>query len=824
MRPFVLHRDEEEPVYAALETRLEESIRRPPCECFDCQDGFYTAREQREEPRLSYRDRLSNVEAERRARSMVEKIHIFGEALKSRLEVLADVLMSRWTKLSQEKRRALLKGAAPELEENQWLIPRYSYQRERLYIHQRNLRRRHQLLLPWLNVEVLTTNPLVLFALLHYRTIYDPPRWAAFDSRQLTLCWAAGFFDVDFSKKCVVMYGENYGSLVDWEEKAAHRAEILGFPRAILVLEAQAYLLEVLDNIVSRILAGVDSSQLPRTEKWKALVNNKVFKEPGAVELWSPYTHPAFSPPPKFDSKYLVSLAKSRQDATADHLLYLQCDAAYMRRHLKIMFATEIFKKATEADKGLMVARRIRLEVRNHHWWQWIEAECRHVDMMREMYHGDADPSSALPLQYELALGALELLIVNQVIYRAQRLEELLPYVPGLKEHWDIDTESKPANAIGMLRRNTQANTQETLINDPLDWCLVQLLGKPDAQRTFDHAMLFAMLEEHMAKKPSERARLDEVIYQVLSDIAACHEMLLIVRSHRPLFKFRKLDDVRRTENRSPWRPLLFGKFSNESGVCREIGTSFIKDFYRATPPTGPKTQAWLNHYRVLRTHLLKFWESIRETIKRDFKLSGFNPTEIDSHLKVVSANLSEQYIMGERHEEDTIIAAIREREKPQNVPKFIESDSPVVPTVPRQEKAKTRGRPPDMVDSSAPEGDDSHQQEEFPGLFKATPIELTKQDSLDVIQLMFPEKDDAAKSVLWDRFVHAMADAGFIATNNSGSPVSFKHRDGDGRIVFHRPHPDSKIDPIMLRNMGKRMAKWFGWRRDLFSMCDKDV
>lgn len=49
------------------------------------------------------------------------------------------------------------------------------------------------------------TNPAVLFALLYYRTAYSPEYWAAFDSRQLNMGWAAGLFDVDFLAKCVIM-------------------------------------------------------------------------------------------------------------------------------------------------------------------------------------------------------------------------------------------------------------------------------------------------------------------------------------------------------------------------------------------------------------------------------------------------------------------------------------------------------------------------------------------------------------------------------------------------------------------------------------------
>ncbi|KAL5583726.1 hypothetical protein FOVSG1_015077 [Fusarium oxysporum f. sp. vasinfectum] len=467
MNPFTLYRDDGSsvPQYRATVESVEASIARPPCECVDCQNGFYTVKEQYS-PGLSYRRRLSDKEAERSVLSAVEDIHRRQASLTKRIDVFGDVLLSRWKKRSQAKREALLKEAAPELEEDQWLLPRYTYLRERLYIHARSPTQRRQLLLPWLNVSA-----------------YSPQYWAVFDSRQLTL-WTSGFFDVDFSAKCVVMYGHQYGSLVDWEEKAAHRADTLGFPRAMLVLEAQAYLMEVL------------------------------------CKFWSPYTNQAFSQPPELDSNYLLTLAKTRLDETGDHLWYLQCDAAYMRRHLKTMFATEIFQKASEPHKAVLLAQRIRTEILNYHWWRWIEMECRHVDAGRKRFRDNVYPGTPLPIRYDKALGALELLLVNQVIYRASRLEELLPFVPGLQKHWNLEPGANLPNTIGFLKREASANAQEALTEDPLDWCLVQLRAKPDDQRAFDHAMLFAMLQDHLSSNLSERKRLDEIIYQTLSDLS----------------------------------------------------------------------------------------------------------------------------------------------------------------------------------------------------------------------------------------------------------------------------------------------------------------
>ncbi|KAH6980450.1 hypothetical protein EDB80DRAFT_825845, partial [Ilyonectria destructans] len=357
-------------------------------------------------------------------------------------------------------------------------------------------------------------------------------------------------------------------------------------------------------------------------------------------------------------------------------------------------------------------------------------------------------PGTTLPVSYNRALGALELLLVNQ-----------------------------------------SANTQECLANDRLYWCLVQLLTKPDDQRTFDHFMLFAMLQEHMSNNPSERARLDEVIYQLLSDLATCHEMLIAICFHRPQNAARTLKEVKETEDRYIWKWLRSRRSNVEDfGDPQGIGMSLFKDFYLAKTPTGPKTSVWLAQSQELRAALEKLWKSIRGTIRKDFEDSAFSLAEVDSLLEVVSANLSEQYLQDKQREEDAILAAIQKSDSPQPASNFFdgaESCSATTTIARRPEKTKTR-------------------------VFEATTITVTKQ-SLDIFLLIFPEKDDVIKDMLWDRFVHAIEDAGFTARNNGGSPVSFKKLDGEGKIVFYKPHPVPKIDPVILQAMGKRMAKWFG-------------
>lgn len=66
----------------------------------------------------------------------------------------------------------------------------------------------------------------------------------------------------------------------------------------MLILKAQAYLMEVLCSIMEKILDGVDALQPARVKKWRDLVSHEAFRDTGAVEFWSPYTNQAFSQPP----------------------------------------------------------------------------------------------------------------------------------------------------------------------------------------------------------------------------------------------------------------------------------------------------------------------------------------------------------------------------------------------------------------------------------------------------------------------------------------------------------------------------------------------
>jgi hypothetical protein len=96
-----------------------------------------------------------------------------------------------------------------------------------------------------------------------------------------------------------------------------------------------------------------------------------------------------------------------------------------------------------------------------------------------------------------------------------------------------------------------------------------------------------------------------------------------------------------------------------------------------------------------------------------------------------------------------------------------------------------------------------------------------------DILRAMFLNDGKDPKAVTWTSFLQAMENIGFVATHHCGSAVSFEPRNrsewpfnewhSKGSILFHRPHPGPKIHPVMLRAMGGRMRKRYGWTLELF-------
>ncbi|XTI95610.1 hypothetical protein V2W45_1504379 [Cenococcum geophilum] len=483
-------------------------------------------------------------------------------------------------------------------------------------------------------------------------------------------------------------------------------------------------------------------------------------------------------------------------DATGDHLLLLQTDIPYMRRQIKLVNECQVIKGAPREMAHILIMQDFLRDIEVHLYWKRVFDEFEHLKRCYIRFRDHIHPGERLPKKYDKALGALELLLVNAMHSFSAHPQAIIPQRPGFRRHWNFKED--PENEQMKISRKGDTLT-DLFQKDLLEWCLMQLQGPPDDQKRFDHALLFAFLDEHISTcKASDRARLDETLYEKLSDYAAIHELLVAARLHRPQNTNRDTDDDQ-----------------------LELATA-LKAFCEVPLPAGRKDHAWLQRSDGVRKALEAFWTNMSRCWHRSLEEAGYSADEIRSELDFFSVYDSSGYLQDVQAARAEILASIGSVMGTEIKMSRLQSwqAEELAKTYTQEVKAKVKTRPDQAVTALQLEGDVDAMTAEEP-----EPKIAVSRRAFDVFSHTFPASGaEAAAGVEWDLFVHAMADVGFSARNSGGSAVVFeKKNDADvsqtGKIVFHRPHPVSKTDPVMLHSMGKRMRKWFGWHRGLFAL-----
>jgi hypothetical protein len=792
--------------------RQDELLCPRPCECPDCGNSFFSLDEQTHD-RFIYTSKISDSDAQRLLSTYVKQMMQDRAYLLEQCRTRGDQIITRWKKRTQQKRAAVLLNADPDLCRDQFFIPTF-HSMQSPWKETRVAKLRNTYLHPYLSVEVLEKNPALLFGLLHYRSHFSPQDWAAYDSKVITLGWASGAFDVDFNASSVIMYGERYGTLTPWNADQMHRADTLGYPRARLVLEAQSALLRLLRRIVE-ILLEAGNNTPAESSRWNEMVMVG-FKKSEDRACWSRFAYQPFSPPPRLDVNNMLAQAKARMDATGDHLWLLQTEPAYLRYFIRSVKEMTITKAIpSDAYSWQMILGEITGDYRQHIFWSWVHDELTHASQLYPRYRDSINQGTPLPRSYDDIIGALELLIVNQIHTRSMHLQLVLSFRPGFAHY--VDVRYKAGDVVEITSSPKYPAGPDGYFNtDPLYWCLLQLQGPPDSQTRFEYAMMFNFLDEHLAKAPKEeRSRLDAVLYEKLSDYSVLVEMLATIRLARPQNRNRDLSQTKNHDDRRAWR-----NSKHDLKITKSLDTAkALQEFYNTPMPGGGKDQNWIQGFDAVHEKLQAFWQKLHRELEQCHAKTQLSPEDVQANLKPIQMWSSPEHLrLVERRRED--VRSKLNRPKPATdfdvflpLPRST-SDPCHIPTTfpPAKEKPKTRGT--SAVPPTPAVG---------PPLSPIETLTITDphvlslpRKSLTALRTMFPSTpEERAKTIDWDAFVTALTDAGFAARNAGGSMVAFE-RD-DGKIVFHKPHPVAKIEPIVLQSMGRRMNRWFGWCRESF-------
>jgi hypothetical protein len=224
--------------------------------------------------------------------------------------------------------------------------------------------------------------------------------------------------------------------------------------------------------------------------------------------------------------------------------------------------------------------------------WDWIFQEVQNIEKLVHRYRDSIYPGTPLPSPYARALGCLEALLLALTEREARLTYSLLPFRPGFSAKWKFQyLQQMQTFATTPPVRKDIRDFIELFASDPLDFCLSSLAGTLFAQGewtlTADKEYLwhepsefFAILDDHLSRamrlgQKTEIARLDEILYNLYSNLSALHQMLFMVRVHQPRVSTSpSLDDAKKTDSGKAWRYIRAGYLNQDHRVS--VGQSFI--------------------------------------------------------------------------------------------------------------------------------------------------------------------------------------------------------------------------------------------------------
>jgi hypothetical protein len=458
---------------------------------------------------------------------------------------------------------------------------------------------RKQHLLPFIDVETLSRDPMSLLALLHYRSDSEIADWVMHDFDQLEVGFNCTMGPPAFNPHCVIMYGTHLGRLIPWNKQSAHRHDIIGYPRAVLILEAQATLFAFLRKTVEVLLEPGVQETAAGHQQWDTLVLSD-FGKIGPTPLVGRRTQ-AFRSPPQLDMAAIVETLSEQKEAMFDELWLLQSDSQYFRAHLAEAKNNEMHDRLSMKWREEWVleyalcysvwADNLRIALK--------QACC--VLVMQEDYEGEVRPGKSLPAEYEAILVLFQRHLEQLFEGQLGDLQCLVPQEKSFREHFRVLESGQP-------RIDTTA--EKLFLANPMLWNLNQLYSKNQSQSPTFHLAFIDHLMREDAK--NEKSRISPLLATHISNMIAIDDILSSLRYHRPRHGVsvdaEMLDDFARGQPRTlPNRQQsAFGRLYE---MKDEILWPKLQALMKLPLPPSDEPAVLLKHLKPLDKASLDFWE-----------------------------------------------------------------------------------------------------------------------------------------------------------------------------------------------------------------------
>ncbi|KAL8886483.1 MAG: hypothetical protein Q9215_005822 [Flavoplaca cf. flavocitrina] len=644
---------------------------------------------------------------------------------------------------------------------------------------------------------------------------------------------------------------DTYGRLVSWE---GDRMAILKYYRGIApdpgmgltILEIQrdllrflvrssiAILYDIIDTDITKCsLKGISSCSkvhilLEEDDRMSPKSSITDYQSPAVRVFEEPY-----HAPDPFDFRKTRKLVNAKYREAQDYLLLIREDPCFFREviseactstkeaHIKHM-TEPTYESLTDCARHEAVATALSRLYRQACWWETV---CRLLDNLMtipENLKDSIQPGQLLPTIFLEAMTPLEHFLDDGISAWIRRLSWQLSELSTFKQYtmYKAVMDGPKGKYITTYVRKHPANNPR-LTDDTLYWLLMELItGDATLVERCDPAEIVGEIEVLISSDPLERGRLTSNTMSLISAAAAALEVRRQI--HSSMCKEYSI---------CPWSDEEISVWmENNAAPFTEIYNFFHKDMkfdslvtnldvFEYTSDKRPNAISTA-HMRRAEKALDAFWGKVNAEFTRKTGRS-IEVVEIDrSYYKdlrrtppwVPKEAIQRDDTTQENLDYKHVLATLVERTE-----KTLEQSRSIA----TREKTKTRRQQNDHNQHDNTISTLPTIESPEPNLAGTTSFEAphltVKRRVYNTFAALFgkPVADTLPGELPWKHFKKAMVNAGFAVEKQQGSAWLFASERGN--IIFHEPHPESKLPMQWARRIARRLNRNFGWTMDTF-------
>jgi len=346
---------------------------KPPCDCRTCHEHWRTE-DQQDAPSWDlfgkYTKICSRKEGEAVVRNEVHCILALRKELNKAIDSHGDVIARRCIKRKSPKQRAAMLREAGVI-----VLKRYDFMAN-MTVSGVGIKVSYNdpepWLLPYIDVETFSEEPDKLLGLIDCRARCAAEEFLMVDMMHTRVRWATASVATEYCLCGIILHGESYGTVLDVDNDSIHRGDMVGYPRALVVLKSQRTVLTLLQRIVKKLIHDRDDTNKQGCSDWrqKALVGFRI----DAQTAWA-FTNISFESPPGSNVDRMVSIAKLRLEEFSDELRLHQTDWPRLREIIK---RSKAIRTSKEVWAELCVTELLKQEY-HVFTWRFIGHGCMEV-------------------------------------------------------------------------------------------------------------------------------------------------------------------------------------------------------------------------------------------------------------------------------------------------------------------------------------------------------------------------------------------------------------------------------------------------------------